>query len=297
MSLVHKTWRYATITGAFLVMWLSSASSSTGQFSVTTYVCQTPTFWCAFNGPSGVRNGTSCYCGTVWGPVGGYSIDPSGVSNAPQLPKPQQQPAPGRPPQTQNNPGEVGADDCYKGLGNCAGSFVKTSGGTSSGRAATSGSVSDTALQRLIDDATDDFSSVKGTRDSEGRSTDKYKVTVTPKGLDFCTLFIPSSTRRTPWVSCFAPDEMSYSRLVRLVSDALGNGGSRDSDGQKWTVGEVEVTVDGDPPLSVDIQRAKYGLRLPTYPKSLRRSVSGLLPFGSRVQKQLIPGPRDRPSV
>ena len=44
-----------------------SASSSSGQFPPqTTYVCQTATFWCAFQWAPGVPNGTYCYCNTMW---------------------------------------------------------------------------------------------------------------------------------------------------------------------------------------------------------------------------------------
>lgn len=92
---------------------------------LSTYVCQTPTFWCAFQWYSGAPNGSPCYCGTQYGPVGGYSINPAGVPNAPQLPAPQRTTDPGRPPTTPSTrqPGEIDKDDCYKGLGNCAGSF------------------------------------------------------------------------------------------------------------------------------------------------------------------------------
>jgi len=111
-----------------------SATPSSAQFlAPVTYVCQTPAFWCAIQAEPGVPNGTLCYCNTFYGPVWGLSINPSGVSNAPQLPKPQPQRPDAAPPRPESRPGrteptstratEVAANDCYKGLGNCPGAF------------------------------------------------------------------------------------------------------------------------------------------------------------------------------
>ena len=116
-------WRVAVL--CFLVT--LSVTSSSGQ-QMTTYVCQTPAFWCVFQWTPGVANGFPCYCTTLFGPFQGYSIDPGSVTNAPKLPEPQQQPqTPERTPRppAPRSGGEVAADDCYKGLGNCQGSFMR----------------------------------------------------------------------------------------------------------------------------------------------------------------------------
>jgi hypothetical protein len=114
----------ARVASLCFIITISSTSSS-GQFPPQiTYVCQTATFWCAFQWAPDVPNGTFCYCNTVFGPVGGLSINPTGVSNAPKLPDPQPQ-GPGTPPSSPPKAGgEVAANDCYKGLGNCPGSFA-----------------------------------------------------------------------------------------------------------------------------------------------------------------------------
>jgi hypothetical protein len=267
MSPVHNAWRFTSRAAALLVIALFSATSSTGQFaSQTTYVCQTPTFWCSFQYASGVPNGTSCYCNTVWGPVGGYSINPAGVPNAPTLPKPQTPSRPGNPTPTQGTPGEVEADDCYKGLGNCPGSFMRAASGgnspSSTGKSSTSAGRSSTsafgsALQELIDAAEDDFTDVRGAARRGNSVSDYYETTVVPAGLERCTLFVPKNQRRKPWVSCWASDGMSFSRLVRLVTDALGSDGSRDSDGQTWNLSNVQVTVERGSSLTLDIRLSR----------------------------------------
>ena len=104
-----------------------SATSSSGQFPPqATYVCQTPAFWCVFQWGRGVPDGTPCYCGTMFGSVPGYSIDPGGVTNAPTLPPPQARTQETAPRPSPRRESEVAADDCYKGLGNCQGNFAMT---------------------------------------------------------------------------------------------------------------------------------------------------------------------------
>jgi hypothetical protein len=257
MSRMHSAWRVTT-KAVFVSVCL--VSSNNGQPPVTTYVCQTPTFWCAFTYASGMQNGTLCYCGTLRGVVYGYSVDPRGMSNAPPLPTPQrkQQPSKGddHTPQPRQTPVPVGDDDCYKGLGNCPGSFVKTAPGDATKNAGRPNSGFGAGLQKLIEAARDSFSDVQGkAKRSSSTTEDKYGVTVTPEGMEFCTLFIPSSRSRRPWVSCFAPDEMSYSQLLNRVSGAIGTATSRSSDGQVWSVADVEIEVSKDP-VSVDIRLA-----------------------------------------
>jgi hypothetical protein len=121
--------RVAALAGVMLL----SATSSSGQFQPQkVYVCQTMAFWCAFQAVPGVLDGTPCYCGTVLGPVYGISIDPGPLTDAPALPKPQtrnEEPAPRTPSRKEV---EVAADDCYKGLGNCQGSFTRSAEANSS---------------------------------------------------------------------------------------------------------------------------------------------------------------------
>jgi hypothetical protein len=257
MSLTRNASQITVRAAAMIVVALSSSGSATAQYSVQTYVCQTPTFWCAIQFASGVPNGTSCYCNTLWGPVGGYSINPAGVPNAPKLPTPQTQSAPSRPPQNQGSPGQVAADDCYKGLGNCPGSFTRNSAGGAGGDSpgiAKAASAFGTALETLISAAADAFNSVKGKEDTSYKDSDSYDTTVVPKGLDFCTLYVPYASRRAPWVSCFAKDGTSFGQLVTMVAQALGSAGTRGSDGQTWEVGNTEISVGRDTPLTVDIR-------------------------------------------
>jgi hypothetical protein len=230
------------------------------QVALTAYVCQTPTFWCAFRYQSGVPNGSPCYCMTYWGPVTGSSIDPSGVSNAPKLPTPQSPSDPGRPPQTEPRPGgQVDPGDCYKGLGNCAGSFRNAASqrdgtdprpGTDAGA---SSSAFGQALQKLIDAAADEFDEVKGAEESSSSVSTRYKVTVVPPGFDRCILFVPDNSRRRPWVSCFAKDDLTHTRLVNVVAELLGSRGTRETSGQTWMVGDIEVSTERDP-VSLDIR-------------------------------------------
>jgi hypothetical protein len=158
MSWVSKTSKFAArVTGLTAIVLLSAVSSS-GQYGpMATYVCQTPGFWCAIQAAPGFPNGTPCWCNTMWGPVGGYSIIPAGVPNAPKLPRPQQPQDPGNPaPQPQpGNPPEIDQDDCYKGLGNCPGSYTNSAkaGGKGSGArkgSSTSGAGA-TAAMRTFD--------------------------------------------------------------------------------------------------------------------------------------------------
>ena len=136
MSSKRDGFKLAVRAASLCFVIMISATSSSGQFPPqTTYVCQTPAFWCAFQYAPGVPNGTGCYCNTVFGPVGGLSINPAGVSNAPKLPEPQRQ-GPSTPPRSAPKPGgEVAANDCYKGLGNCQGSFSNATQNSRGGEA------------------------------------------------------------------------------------------------------------------------------------------------------------------
>ena len=40
------------------------------QYPATSWICQTPTFWCRMVAPDVV--GDSCFCATYYGPVAGY---------------------------------------------------------------------------------------------------------------------------------------------------------------------------------------------------------------------------------
>jgi hypothetical protein len=227
---------------------LGTASSSTGQYPQgATYVCQTPTFWCSFLYTAGIPNGSPCYCNTAWGPVAGSSINPSGVPNAPPLPAPQRQPRAGdpRPTPGPDKSGQVDTDDCYNGLGNCPGSFASSRSG-SGGRGATTRSTSAfaSALKEIIEAADDDFDAVQGEERRGISSSDLYDTSVVPEGFESCTLFIPHSSSRNPRVACYASSRLTAARLVSLVADALGSAGTRNTDGQSWTVDGVEVSVD-----------------------------------------------------
>jgi len=234
------------------------------QYPATaTYVCQTPTFWCAFVWSRGVPNGTTCYCSTYLGPVYGYTIDPSGVTNAPTLPKPQKptdldtpsSPAPSRAP-------DVASDDCYKGLGNCPGSFMRshdqsdgqqTTRGVRSSRS--SGSFAD-ALRKLIDAASDEFNDVRGEARRGTSLSDTYAVTVVPRGFKRCALFIPHRTTRKPRVHCFS-EKLRLREALDLVTDALGPRTEQDGDEYIWRLEGAEVSVeneDGEAGLSIRVR-------------------------------------------
>ena len=65
-----------------------------------------------------------------------------------------------------------------------------------------------------------------------------------PAGLRRCTLFVPKRSGRESRVVCWAPDNMTFTRLAELVTDALGDRGSIDEDGRIWKVGEVEILAE-----------------------------------------------------
>ena len=257
MSRIHSVFRVAAKVA---VVALCMISSNKGQSPVTGYVCQTANFWCSFNEVSGVPNGTPCHCNTLLGPVPGFSIDPGGVSNAPRLPKPQKpQPSQGGgKPQTNEDPVTVGADDCYKGLGNCPGSFAKAAAGRGTKKAGSTISTFGAGLQKLIDAADEGFDDVRGdAKSSKSKSTtERYEVEAVPDGMDFCTLFVPESSSRRPWVSCFAPDDMTYTQLNTRISGALGKAGSGSSGGRVWRVGNAQIETSRDP-VSVDVRLAR----------------------------------------
>ena len=124
MSSVPSSVRRAAALSCLLVL---SATSSSGQFQPQkVYVCQTMAFWCAFQAVPGVPDGTYCYCGTVLGPIYGISIDPGPLADAPTLPKPQPRSEETAPRNPSKKDVEIAADDCYKGLGNCQGSFTRS---------------------------------------------------------------------------------------------------------------------------------------------------------------------------
>lgn len=256
MSLVSKRLKTVARTAVLLLIVLSSPTPTRGQFQqLTTYVCQTPQFWCAFQYPAGYPDGTACYCNTMWGPIGGRSINPTGVPNAPELPAPQapQNPTTPRPPS--GKPGTVDPDDCYKGLGNCPGSFMRAA--REGGQPAERDSPSDpppgesstspfaAALQQIIDAAEDGFDDVRGAPSSGTSASDTYESTVVPAGMRRCTVFVPRGDRR-PFLTCFPPRGTTASSLVRKVASALGSDGERDDNSQRWRVGDVEVVVDRD---------------------------------------------------
>lgn len=247
----------AKLSAAFAVAFVTGASLVTPAFaqyqSPATYVCQTPAFWCAFVWSRGVQNGTTCYCNTYMGPVYGYSIDPSGVADAPTLPKPQRpdldrpaRPAPSEDP-------DVAADDCYKGLGNCAGSFMASASRdrsdeerpTRTMRSSGGSSRFASALQELIDAAADEFSDVQGEERRGTSISDTYAVTVVPEGFDRCVLFVPHRTTRSPWIHCFS-DRLRYRSLLDLVAGVLGPSDEQETDEQTWYVEGAEVSVDND---------------------------------------------------
>jgi hypothetical protein len=111
-------------------------------------------------------------------------------------------------------------------------------------------------LQELIDAAENDFDDVRGDFKRSSSSSDTYTTTVVPDGMRRCTLFVPQR-RRTPWVACWAPDDMSFRELVEKVADALGSAGTRDSDGQTWQVEGVEVQVDRGSSLTLDVRKRR----------------------------------------
>ena len=264
MSSASRAMRLISRIVVVLAILLLSPAPSTGQYQLHTYVCQTQTFWCAIQYTPGVPDGNPCWCNTYWGPVTGRSIDPARVPNAPTLPNPQKQ-GPGQPPQgnpPQGNPGEVDSDDCYKGLGNCPGSFMKTAAGGGSrsrpGKDDDTGRRSSTpfgdALQRMIDGAGDDFDGIRAGFKRRSTTSSTYETTLVPSGLERCTVFVPHDSRRTPWMTCWPPDDLSATRLVRLVADALGKEGTRDGTKYVWQVGNVTVDVDRDDPINLTVR-------------------------------------------
>jgi len=247
---------------AVVIVLCSSSSALFAQYpQQSVYVCQTQTFWCTFVWAAGVQNNTPCYCNTPWGPVGGASINPNGVPNAPQMPTPQQRTGSNQPPPSTSQPGQVTTDDCYKGLGNCPGSFraaatgsAASRGGTTPSNGGPSTSPFGAVLQQIIDAAGNGFGKIQGALKSSSSTSSRYETTIAPSGFDGCTLFVPTNASRRRWVSCWAPDDMSFSRLVQLVSDALRQRGTSAADGQTWMVGDIEITVDrGTSGLSFDV--------------------------------------------
>ena len=73
-------------------------------------VCQTQTFWCVILGPMPV-NGASCWCGSIYGAVYGYTIV---AGPSPVVPSPER---------SQEPPVIDLEDECFDGLGNCQGAF------------------------------------------------------------------------------------------------------------------------------------------------------------------------------
>ncbi len=115
-----------------VLMLFGAATEALGQFpgyAPKIYVCQAPTFWCSVpHANPAVPNGSACYCNTVMGPVNGYTIDPTGYRPAPvptwpQRPRPVPPPVQPAPQMTPNGKAEPTTGDCYKGLGNCSGTF------------------------------------------------------------------------------------------------------------------------------------------------------------------------------
>src|SRR5262245_23781843 len=86
-------------------------------------ICQTPQFWCVFYNQFALPDGTGCHCGTPRGPIFGYSI----VDMGPPRTMPMPQPIPPQTPQPMppQRPGPTGnaSNDCYRGLGNCPGTY------------------------------------------------------------------------------------------------------------------------------------------------------------------------------
>ena len=200
MSRMFRVCRLSARALALVSMVMSSADPLAAQYpSQTVYVCQTATFWCAFSYAAGAPNGSSCYCNTLFGPVAGRSIDPSGMPNTPTLPKPQPRTPGSEPPRSPGNPkGEVDADDCYKGLGNCPGSFLNASKGH--GRAPATPRESDASSS----DASDAVDGLENYLSSQVRAADSEHSTPDVNITD-CVLAVESeyyvSSRTTVTIS------------------------------------------------------------------------------------------------
>jgi hypothetical protein len=248
----RKARLFGILAGLCLMGAVCAPSPAFAQYqSTATYVCQTPTFWCSFLWSRGVPNGTSCYCNTYGGPVSGYSIDPSGMNNAPTLPTPQT-PTKLDPPSDRPRPtGEpdISSDDCYKGLGNCPGSFTRTLAQDGDEPRVTrtnrSSSRFGQALQTLIDAAADEFDDVRGEEKRGTSSSDVYNVTVVPGGFKRCALFIPRSATRGPRVHCWA-EGLSYREGLEQVTAVLGPSHDQDDGEHSWLLKGVEVYVEND---------------------------------------------------
>ncbi len=237
---------------------LGSPGKADAQYGApNTYVCQCQGFWCVFAWTTGVPDGSPCYCNTMWGAVWGYSIDVSKVGRLPEgMPDPQS-PDPSRPP-PRADPADVdvGDTDCYRGLGNCAGSFqtavslgrVADAPGQRSGRAATNRPRSSSRfaddLHFLIREATADFRGLDAEFDDvTSRGTRVYYVYDTPDSYDRCRLYRWS--RGGSSVVCRAARQR-YRSALRQVTDALGDPDDWSVDESEWTVNRVEVDLEDD---------------------------------------------------
>jgi hypothetical protein len=118
------------LRGVWVLIALMILAPSSAQAQVRV-ICQTPRFWCAFFIPAPLPNGTACHCGTPSGLVVGYSIIDTG--RPPSSPAPQTYPAPTFPPQMPGVGGTSDPNDCYRGLGNCGGSYYSGTHGTGGG--------------------------------------------------------------------------------------------------------------------------------------------------------------------
>ena len=236
---------------------LGSPGVGTAQFgSMNGYVCQCAGFWCTFNWTSGVPDGSGCHCNTQWGPAWGYSIDLSRLNRMPDgMPDPQER---GRtPPPTQPaDPGDVdvGDDDCYKGLGNCAGSFRTAlnrgsvsgssgsrSAGSSRGRSRSSSRFAD-ELYFLIEEASNRFSGLDAEFDRSTGTAEYYDVFDVPTSYDECYLRVrPGFTR----VICRS-EGLSYRNALGQVSEVLGDPDEQSRRDSEWVVGLVEVVLEDD---------------------------------------------------
>jgi hypothetical protein len=123
MSSLSRTSGFAL--GAFVASAVVGveAKAQLPMFTPKTYVCQAPMFWCTFMhmNPQ-IPNGLQCHCNTLFGPVPGFTIDPATVQQQRPVPMPPQDPTP-PPPQKPDGKPEPSSDDCYKGLGNCSGTY------------------------------------------------------------------------------------------------------------------------------------------------------------------------------
>src|SRR5271166_2814244 len=118
-----------TLVVVVLLVLLNSRSSM-AQYALERYVCQIPpnVMWCAFAGPSGVSQGYPCFCTTLIGRLNGFTIVTQTrwqQPQAPQAPRPSPTPkSPGtRPGGNSTTEQTDNSDDCFHGLGNCAGAY------------------------------------------------------------------------------------------------------------------------------------------------------------------------------